>query len=139
MRWLIWPTAGPASGVGADACARSARDSLPLHRPLAPCGPRWCHRLVWKPFQYLDETDVSGSLARAGAASVGAEGTVRFFECLLVLPCTGREDLQGDACVQALGTRAWWLVVGKMQSSTLTVGSSLQGYHLRAYPPLFTK
>ena len=60
-----------------------ARDSLPLHRPLAPCCPRWCHRLVWKPFQYLDETDVSGSLARAGAASVGAEGTVRFLSVCL--------------------------------------------------------
>jgi hypothetical protein len=84
---------------------------------------------VWKPFQYLDETDVSGSLARAGAATVGAEGTVRYAECLLVVPCTGggerRPHFRGTRACSALGTRAWLRGVGGIQSSTLTVGSYL--------------
>ena len=34
-----------------------------------------CCRLVWKPFLYLDDSDVAGSLAKAGAVTVGAETT----------------------------------------------------------------
>ena len=51
------------------------------------------YRLVWKPFQYLDDQDVAGSLARAGAASVGAEETV-------------------SVCVRVAGGRSMWCSMG---------------------------
>ena len=37
-----------------------------------------CCRLVWKPFLYLDESDVAGSLAKAGAAVACARGKYAF-------------------------------------------------------------
>ena len=53
-------------------------------------------RLVWKPFTYLDDSDVAGSLAKAGAVSVGHEGTV---SCCMIAnwSCTQLRVLLHDA------------------------------------------